>query len=266
MELGFPHKRSSAPRLIKNVRTLCGGVYMDQYFRDKVNDLAKKLKPGEWKRLYGSGGTAMWVTSCAGGCGKGVTSWAKKENLRFLCVECREKEKEKDKEVINELSKLNALRRLEIAKQHIEKMYGGISGYLEAFEKVAKKLNTPGWFQSSNEILAAVELIRSKVKARHQVKMGKWKADFVLPELKVVLEIDGGFHKQKDRKEADRIKDLAILASLGPEWEVVRISDDLIKQNLCMLVQAIKETVKERKRVRKIRGGQLPKNYSNTAI
>ncbi len=224
----------------------------------------------QFKQICFGLGNEMYETPCSV-CGKPVKTWTKRRDVVFKCQECREQEKEATTVLTRKINTLTLERRLESAKQTIYKQYKntGEAVYLQyekAFEAIKKNLHRPRWFQSVNEVLAAAELIRSGTKARHQVKMGKWYVDFLLPELHAVLEIDGGYHNDVKRKEKDQIKDAAIIAHLGPQWEVVRIKDSLLKENIKQLVPAITAILDQRRKVRKSHRGQLPKNYSNTAI
>lgn len=135
------------------------------------------------------------------------------------------------------------------------------SEYLPAADKLRKHFSRVGWFQSINEMMAALELVRQGVKARHQVQLGRWKVDFVLPELKVVLEIDGGFHTKKTKPRED-MRDACIIAALGGQWEIVRIREHLLRQKLKQLVPAITTIVDERRKLRAKNNGQLPEGYS----
>jgi very-short-patch-repair endonuclease len=240
---------------------------MDLRLKSEVDKVAKTLKVGEWKKVYGqNAGLEMWATPCHKGCGNGVANWVPKKDMVFICQSCREQEKETGKELQGEIAKLESLRRVAIAKELISKQYGNTRDYDGVFKVIESKLDKPGWFQSANEVLAAAELLRSKINARHQVKMGRWRVDFILPDLKVVLEIDSDYHNDKKRKESDQLKDAAIIANLGPEWEMVRMRDKHLRDNLKQLLPAIKGVIEERKKARTSNKGQLPKRFSNTAI
>ena len=215
----------------------------------------------EFQQVFFGRGVEMYTTPCYD-CGESVKTWVRRQGVIFKCKECREREKEESRALKNKVNELTQLRRLEAAKEIIKKCYGDLIEYDDAFIVVENNIHRPGWFQSINEVLAAVELVRMKTRARHQVRMGKWRVDFLLPDLKVVLEIDGGYHKLKHVSERDSLKDIAIIAHLGPLWEMVRISDVILKQNPKQLVPAIKKVIAERQRLRKKHNGQLPANYS----
>jgi len=209
-------------------------------------------------------GNEMYVTPCIV-CGESVKTWVKRQGVKFKCKECRAKEKEITSAGKSELKKALAERRMEIAVEHLEKK-GLLDQYEEALRIVGSNLYREGWFQSSDEILVALELIRSGLKIRHQVKMGRWKVDFIVPELKVVLEVDGTLFHPKEKKKQEKVRDASIIASLGPEWEVVRINDIVLEKNIQKLVPAIKRVIKERVRVRSNFDHKLPHWYSDNQI
>jgi very-short-patch-repair endonuclease len=77
--------------------------------------------------------------------------------------------------------------------------------------------------------------------------MGRYRVDFVLPEKKVVLEVDGTLYHSKGNGDRDGL----IILALGPGWEMVRITDALINRDIVRLVPAIDEIIEYRKIIRK---------------
>ena len=97
-------------------------------------------------------------------------------------------------------------------------------------------------FDSADEIIAAIILISRGVKIQPQVKIGKYQVDFLLPDLKVVLEVDGYMHKTRKKYATQR--DAEIRQELGEEWEVVRISTKALETKAIQIIEAI-PTLKE---------------------
>jgi very-short-patch-repair endonuclease/DNA-directed RNA polymerase subunit RPC12/RpoP len=207
-------------------------------------------------------GTNSYFIPCSE-CGKTLTSWSYHSGMVYRCKECRAKKLMQERA---DKSSMEFGKRLEMAIKFLEHQQQGVEMYQEAIEKIKKHENKCGWFQSSDEMLVALELIRSKTKARHQVKMGRFRADFVLPDLKVVLEVDGKPYHNSDTATRERVRDNCIIAALGPEWEVVRIDTEQIKVKLTKLVPAIKAVARGRKKLREAHGGRLPDNYTKKAI
>lgn len=196
-----------------------------------------------------------------------ATSWLPREKRKLACPECRELEELRKKaeraESMKAVNTALADRRLQIALEVLEKQDADLSKYEYAIQKVRQNLYRPNWFQSASEVLVALELIRSGIKARHQVRMGRWRVDFVLPELKVVLEVDNDFYHRPENKPAQKLRDSCIIAALGGEWEIIRINDDLIRQRLKHLAKAIHAILDGRKEARKKHNGKLPLGFSD---
>ncbi|MDR1628544.1 MAG: DUF559 domain-containing protein [Oscillospiraceae bacterium] len=114
--------------------------------------------------------------------------------------------------------------------------------------------------------MVALELARRRVKESHQVKILKYTVDFVLPDEKVVLEIDVKLFHGKDKHEYQQRRDKAILKDLGSDWDVIRISTDHINKNVAQLMTAIKTIKRKRKFLKEDYGGKIPKWYSETAV
>lgn len=95
--------------------------------------------------------------------------------------------------------------------------------------------------------MAAIELLKRGYKVQHQVKIFDYRVDFIIPELKAVLEIDEPlFHRDKQEKE--QIRDSVIESKLGKGWNVVRVKTDMINKNVTRLVPGIKAVIRYRER------------------
>lgn len=135
-----------------------------------------------------------------------------------------------------------------------------IDDYKEAIEAVDEfvRENTDR-FDSADEMVAAIILIDNELPIKVQARIGRYEADFIIPSLKVVLEIDGERHARSVYYDNNR--DLDIRTELGPEWEVVRIKTEYIEQNAELLVEAIKSIKASKQAVRAQNGGELPDWY-----
>jgi very-short-patch-repair endonuclease len=174
------------------------------------------------------------------------------------CSNKRKEQKEKDLETYVNL-KIKVMH--ERALRMLEKQGANLGLYYDVSQAVLDKaLSDYGKFQSSHEMVAAMELIRNKIQTKVQATVNKNRVDFMLPELCVVLEIDGYMHKYKVGNDSKR--DVAIRNELGPEWEVVRIPTKYIEQNIKMLVPAIEQIYGLKQKFRAENNGFLPDNYS----
>lgn len=161
------------------------------------------------------------------------------ERWRHFCPKCaaeRNEQLQRDRAELNSLKKAALFER---AQQILEgqrfDMYE-IREALDAVEDFTKE--NPDRFDSAYEMIAAVVLIYNRVRCKPQQKIGKYQADFVLPDEHVILEIDG--YQHQNRATHDSKRDREIRRALGPEWEIVRIPTKYLDQNAKELVNAIR--------------------------
>lgn len=159
-------------------------------------------------------------------------------NYRSYCVECKRKhdeETKRDKESYAILKKKvmfeRALELLEAQGCEMDKIRNSaIMTQKYLYSHIDK-------FDSADEIIAAIILISRGVKIQPQAKVGRYQVDFLLPELKVVLEVDGYTHKM--RKQYDTQRDQEIRETLGEGWEIVRISTKSLETKAIKIIEAI---------------------------
>lgn len=161
---------------------------------------------------------------------------------RAYCPECLEKHNEEikhDKELHVILKKKVMFER---AMELMEKQGCDMSKYRNSAVMVQKYLYT-NWdkFDSADELIAAIVLIKNGLQVKMQCKVGRYQIDIVIPEKKIALEIDGDRHKLK--RDYDTWRDVEIKNALGDEWEIVRISTNHIEKNCEKLVTAIDAVV-----------------------
>lgn len=142
-----------------------------------------------------------------------------------------------------------------------------INNYYDEVQAVHEIVQAdPLKFQSSDEMMVAIELVHRRIRAKPQFQIGRRRVDFLLPHLYVVLEVDGTLHKFKIKKDSQR--DIEIMDALhkeGGNWEIVRVPTDLIEQNLRALVPAIKAVYNKRQKLRRENGGFIPPYWSQTS-
>lgn len=117
--------------------------------------------------------------------------------------------------------------------------------YKEAIEVVENFVeDKPDKFDSSYEVLTAIVLVQNRIHSKMQYKVGKYQVDFLLPELFVVLEIDGERHAHK--KDSDRVRDKDIRKLLGSPWEIIRIPTDWLDKDAKKIPEAIEKVLEYR--------------------
>ena len=175
-------------------------------------------------------------------CGESVFSWSYVRCSRYVCDKCRQAILDRQ---LNENVGAKE-KRLNNAVKRISKV-SKIENYEKGIRWVRSHLDHSRWFQSTEEIMVALELIRQNVKAYHQVKVFDYYVDFVLPEMKVALEIDGRIYHSADKRKKENIRDELIVDKLGEDYEMIRIQADNINLNVTKLLPAIRAVLKRRK-------------------
>ena len=185
---------------------------------------------------------------------------------KYSCKECKLENYLSDKEDRTDNSMESKDRKFDNAVKRIKQHTGDITKYSKAINTIKSYLYRDKWFDSTEEIMVAIELYKRKIKFNHQVKLGRYRVDFILPEEKIILEVDGVlFHTEKTR-EKEMIRDNLIILNLGVEWEVIRITDTDINKNITRLVPALMKVKEKRKKVREKNGGVLPDWYCNKSV
>lgn len=179
-------------------------------------------------------------------CATPVYSWTYSRGVKYTCKDCRAELVRQAREEGEVISTDKKQMKLQNAIKRISKITG-IEHYKDAIRLVEESLNKTGWYQSTEEIMVALELIRRNVKAFHQVKIFDYSVDFILPEMKVALEIDGKIYHGKDRQKYESIRDEVITNKLGEGWEMIRITTDNINKNVTKLIPGINAVLKSRK-------------------
>ena len=180
-----------------------------------------------------------------------------KSKHRVFCDECKAKHDETVKLDKANYAILKKKVMYERALELMEKQGCDMSEYRNAAVTVQKYLYT-NWdkFDSADEIIAAIVLIKNGVQLKMQHKVGKYQIDILLPDEKIALEIDGDRHRS--RQEYDSQRDLEIRDALGEEWEIVRIGTHYIEENCGKLLEAVTTLRKKKKLLREEHGGVIP--------
>ena len=196
-------------------------------------------------------------------CNKPVTVKQKfPATIRIYCSDdCRQAQSTEKELILKNYIELKIKVMHERALRFLEKQEAVMGLYKEAANVVLEyALEKKEGFQSSHEMMAAMELVRNKIRIKLQQQIGKHRVDMVIPDKKVVLEIDGFMHTYRVKKDSKR--DIEIRKELGQDWEIVRIPTKYIEKNVKMLIPAINEVRKEKQQYRLNNNGLLPEYYS----
>lgn len=164
---------------------------------------------------------------------------------RNYCRECYDKHLQENAEENKEYIRLRHKRMFEKAVSQLEHQQIDFEEYEEAIKAVEEyNLEHLDKFDSSYEIMAAIELIKNEIYIKPQFKVGRLQVDFLIPDYHIVLEIDGERHKYSKTKDAWR--DIEIRNKLGEDWEIVRIGTSNLDKDISKLVPAIEKVLEFR--------------------
>lgn len=167
------------------------------------------------------------------------------EFCRSYCAECRKKVDQKEKEDRDLYIQLKKREMFLKACNILEKQNTNMYKYKPAIDVVENHIKEhPDKFDSSYEVLAAIVLVHNRIYSKMQYKIGTYQVDFLLPELFVVLEIDGERHKHK--KAYDTKRDIYLQQALGDGWDIIRIPTEHLDKNAKKLPEAIYKVIEHR--------------------
>ncbi len=193
-------------------------------------------------------------------CGKELI-FEREQQERAYCPECYELAQKDHKELLERYSEIRKRIMFETAIRKMEKAGMYMNDYYGISKEVYSLFKVSGLqFLSSDEMIAAMVLMSNAIEFEVNKKMGPYVVDFFIPEMKVILEIDGDRHAM--HYADDNRRDLNLRANLGPEWEVVRVGTTVFEKNPEKLPEAIEAIYNEKKRLRQRYGGILPESYS----
>lgn len=188
-------------------------------------------------------------------CGKLITgdfSWYHDEELPTVnqiayCECCYEKIKAADSKQLDKYIHLKKQMMFRMAVNRLNRQCVPMYELKPAIKVVEAKVKSdPDKFDSSYEIQAAIILVHNHIYAKMQQKIGKYQVDFLLPEIGVVLEIDGERHQY--HKKYDNQRDAIISALLGPGWDIIRIDTKFLDQRSIKLPEAINAVIDKRQK------------------
>lgn len=200
-------------------------------YKDAIRDGVKICKNGVYTN---------YMVECHK-CGKEMKVISYSSRTRYTCDDC----KNKIKQIEDEYRALKKQRQFEnavsILYKQVKRNKENQRHYKDAVAAVEQKIKAGCKFDSKEEILVAIILEKSNIKYSEQVKIGRYRIDFVIPDKKIVLEVDGRCYHGSVKGQADNEKDVLIQLLFGKEWKIVRISDDVINRNILYLDEFLYE-------------------------
>lgn len=196
-------------------------------------------------------------TTCTA-CGRRYVD--KSRRYRPMCPECRERYSEEYERNIQAYTKLKSYFRIERAKRCFEKSvhYDEWGAAMDVVEEYIFK--NPKKADSTEEVVVIAALIGSEITVKPQERVGNMRVDMVLPDDKIVVEVDGPTHNHT--KERDERRDACVRKILGSDWDVVRLPTEFINKHPGRIADAVYYVRKAQRELRKRTGGaiKMPSN------
>jgi very-short-patch-repair endonuclease len=92
---------------------------------------------------------------------------------------------------------------------------------------------------SESKLWEAIRGGRLGVCFRRQVPLGRFIADFVAPAARLIVEVDGGYHRR--RRTADARRD-RVLGRLG--YRVLRLEAAVVERDLAVAVERVRKALR----------------------
>lgn len=160
------------------------------------------------------------------------------ENKPILCEKCKaeiKRQAEQSEEIDRYKLVKNEIRFLD-GVEYLERKYG--SAYIKECEKaILIAHERKDKYDSVDEVIAAIVLIKGGYKIIPQQKIGNYYVDFVLPNEKIVIEIDGALYHKDLQREA--IRDNAIILKLGAEWKIIHYETRFLRKRPKELINKV---------------------------
>lgn len=137
------------------------------------------------------------------------------------------------------------------AQKELEKRKGKMKSFkpkldMSEYAKVVKQRVIDGIdnFSSVPEAIIGIQMQRIGLKYKTQKEIAGKKVDFIIPEIKIILEIDGELYHTDENKSF--LRDRQIMGAVGEKWEIVHIKAQEIPKYTWNLREALPHVVIQR--------------------
>ena len=150
----------------------------------------------------------------------------------YICEYCKAKDHKKKKilQMQKEQEELKDIKtKCDIRfEKAVEVIKGQVKNFDDYKNAIALAETASEKYDSIPEAVVAIELIRLGYKIIPQQKIGRYKADFVIPDKKLVIEVDGTtYHGHTINSKREN----TIQLSLGVSWTIIHIpAEEIVKQ------------------------------------
>ena len=159
-------------------------------------------------------------------------------NVNYVCDVCKAKKEYAKKKIADswfEVIEEKGERRYNKALDNIQSQVKNFKPYERAAE-IARKAQ--GKYGSVPEAMVAVELARLGYAFVPQQKIGRYRVDFYIPKIPMIIEVDGEvFHHKRTNREAE------IQIMVGFETKMLSVPAELIEKDIQKLGDLIKKRI-----------------------
>lgn len=179
----------------------------------------------------------LYLVSCAR-CGDQIKQKQYHSDKEYLCDYCKLNLKEKTKTLELELLENISSKKekaFDKAAEEVIRQAGSPNEYEHAIKLARRRAES---FGSIPEAMVAIELVKLGYKPIPQQKINKYRVDFALPEIKMIIEVDGDIYHRNNYKTG---RDAIINYALGVDWNIVHVSAELIAKDIMKLKAIIEK-------------------------
>lgn len=185
-------------------------------------------------------GATVYKVKCSM-CGEEMESLNYGRDLKYVCKRCKKNAGHIKKMIedswFNEIEEKGE-HRFNRALDQIQSQVNDFSIYEKAIAGARKAQDRYG---SVPEAMVAVELLRLRLPFVPQQKIGKYRVDFYIPKIKMIIEVDGKiFHQNRFGGE----REARIQFAMGLETKILHIPAELIEKDIQKLGKLIEAKMK----------------------
>lgn len=174
---------------------------------------------------------------------------------QYYCEKCLDKMKiVKKLEMVDKAEKLIAKK-----KRNMRRIAETVD--VSEFSEIVRKriMDKVDNFSSVPEVAVAIQMQRIGLSYETQKVIAGKNVDFYLPEIKIILEIDGGLYHTDENKTF--LRDRQIMHEVGEEWEIVHIDADLVPKYTWNLKEALPYVVSQRNEQHRFRDSLMDSDF-----
>lgn len=174
---------------------------------------------------------------------------------KYYCEKCLDKMK-----IVKKLEMVDKAEKLIAKKKRNMRRIADTVDVSEFSEAVRKRIiNNVDNFSSVPEVAVAIQMQRIGLSYETQKVIAGKSIDFYLPEIKIILEIDGGLYHTDENKAF--LRDRKIMHEVGEEWEIVHIDADLVPKYTWNLKEALPYVVSQRNEQHRFRDSLMDSDF-----